>query len=139
MKLFSLISVMIVIVTANAEIEARLYQIHKKESLLDQKSVLLERLYHIDTQLAEANTTTTTVNSTTTGNTTTTDTTTTDVDFTTSGNSTTTVISTNTVISTTPFIPFNSSALSNYTKPTCNYTGANYSSKYNETWILWCD
>jgi hypothetical protein len=52
MKLLSLLSAMVVAVTANAEIEARLYQILKKNELLDQKSVLLERLYNIDTQLA---------------------------------------------------------------------------------------
>ena len=44
MYIFLLLSAMVVAVTANTEIEARLYQNLKKNSLLDQKSVVLERL-----------------------------------------------------------------------------------------------
>ena len=59
MKLASLLSTMAVAVTANSEIEARLLQILKKNELLDQKSVLLERLFNIDTQLVDTSNVTT--------------------------------------------------------------------------------
>ena len=84
---------MVVAVTANAEIEARLYQILKKNELLDQKSVLLERLYNIDTQLAANTTDNSTAahtNTTTSDNSTAAHTNTTTADNSTAGTNTTT-------------------------------------------------